>query len=221
MFRRNSTIYIFGAGSHAGVVLDILRSTRGQIEITLVAKDVDALGDSLRKIRDVTLLTQEDFEEYSIQKNNPRFHVAVGSNPLRHRLSKLALEKGMTPISVISPSAVISRTASVGHGVFIGPNANIGPGAIVGDYSIVNSLANLEHDSELESFSHLAPGSCVCGNATVGQGSLVGANSVIKEGCGLGKWSTLGALSYLNFQHSGEGSTLIGAPARLVESPIG
>lgn len=221
MIRRDASFYVFGAGSHAGVVLDVLGSSLRQMKITLVAKDVDDLADSLRTTRNVPVLTQEEFEGSSIAKDSAKFHVAVGSNFVRHRLSTLALEKGMTPISVISPTAVISRTASIGNGVFIGPNANIGPGAVVGDYSIINSLANLEHDSQLEGFSHLAPGSCVCGNAIVGQGSFVGANSVIKEGCGLGTWSTLGALSYLNFQHSGEGSTLIGAPARLVESAIG
>jgi sugar O-acyltransferase (sialic acid O-acetyltransferase NeuD family) len=167
------------------------------------------------------VLTQTEFDSLSFFDSRTQFHVAVGDNSIRLRLAELALSKGMKPLSIIASTAVISHLANLGEGIFIGPHSHVGPGATVGDFSIINTLANLEHDSIMGRFSHLAPGSCVCGDATIGEGAFVGANAVVKEQAGLGRWSTLGALSYLNTNHSEQNSLLVGVPARVLGEKSG
>jgi sugar O-acyltransferase (sialic acid O-acetyltransferase NeuD family) len=216
-----TTLYIFGSGGHAGVALDLMETMHVKESVIIVTQDNESKIAAGRKWPAADLLTQIEFESMSLSESNTGFHVAIGDNSVRLRIAELALKKGLRPVSIISSTAAISELSTIGVGVFIGPNSHVGPGATVGDFSIVNTMANLEHDSKMGSFSQLAPGACVCGNAEIGEGSFVGANSVVKELSRLGNWSTLGALSFLNFENNEENSTLVGSPAVTVRPSLG
>ena len=54
-------------------------------------------------------------------------------------------------------------SSTIEEGCYIGPNSHIGPFASVGRHSIVNSMANVEHEVLIGEFSHIAPGSVICG----------------------------------------------------------
>ena len=216
-----SELYLFGSGPQATVALSELESAHGSISLTIVSNDLENLSSALRSKENLNVMTQQEFENSKVPKSESYFHVAIGSNLIRYKVAKNAKEKGLMPLSVISNSAVISPLAVLGSGVFVGPNSHVGPGASLGDFSILNTHANVEHDSKVGNFSHLAPGSCICGNSELGEGAFIGANAVVREGCSLGPWSTLGALSFLNFKHEDEGITLLGAPARAIGKDLG
>jgi sugar O-acyltransferase (sialic acid O-acetyltransferase NeuD family) len=209
-------LYLFGAGSHSRVVLSVLGTIPILNTLTIVIRDDENIELGSQNWPKADFITQSEFERASFRKSSSSFHVAIGDNVARFHIASLALEKGLKPLSVISPTAVVSPFASLGVGIFAGPNSHVGPGAQVGNFSIINTLANLEHDSSIGDFSHLAPGSCVCGNSIVGEGSFIGANAVVREGGRLGKWSTLGALSYLNSRNFPDHSILVGSPAKSV-----
>ena len=213
MTEQRIDLYHFGSGGHAEVAIDILSGMETKTNIGVVCQNISKLEEASRKWPNLQFLTQSQFDREEDLDTRSLFHIAMGSNAERRRLSELALKKGLAPSNIIAPTAAVSGLAKLGDGILIGPNAHVGPGATVGDYSIINSLANLEHNSTMGKYSHLAPGACVCGNSTVGEGSLIGANSVMKEFSSIGNWSTLGALSFLNFSHSAEYSILIGTPA--------
>jgi sugar O-acyltransferase (sialic acid O-acetyltransferase NeuD family) len=221
MIESLTNLYIFGSGGHAEVALDLIKTDLVEGSVIIVTQDKETHQAAARKWPTAHLLTQSKFDAMPLSDSNSGFHVAIGENSVRLRIAELAIKKGLRPISIISSTAAISQLSTIGVGVFIGPNSHVGPGATVGDFSIVNTMANLEHDSKMGSFSHLAPGACVCGKAEIGEGSFVGANSVVKELCRLGNWSTLGALSFLNFEHHEENSTLVGSPAVTVRPSLG
>lgn len=216
-----TNLYIFGSGGHAGVALDLIKTMHVEASVIIVTQDNESQIAAVRNWPAADVLTQIEFEAMSLSDSNSGFHVAIGENSVRLRIAELALKKGLAPVSIISSTAAISELSTIGVGVFIGPNSHVGPGAAVGDFSIVNTMSNLEHDSKMGSFSQLAPGACVCGNAEIGEGSFVGTNSVVKELSRLGNWSTLGALSFLNFEHNEENSTLVGSPAVTVRPDLG
>ena len=68
-------------------------------------------------------------------------------------------------------------------------NAN----ASVGKMCIINTGAIIEHDCEVEDFSHISVGSVLCGNVKVGAASFVGANATVIQGIHIGRNCTIGA----------------------------
>ena len=77
--------------------------------------------------------------------------------------------------------------------LFIGMGANLGPGSRVGDFSIINTHANLEHDSSLGMFSHMAPGSVTGGHVKIGNHTLIGLGAIIKDRITVGENCVIGA----------------------------
>lgn len=214
-------LYIIGTGQHSTVVLDVIEQSQEYRRVFLVWERGQEDALKVPPFDQYETISEDDFKEKADRSSGLSFHVAIGDNRVRERVAQRFLDEGLSPVSVISPDAKVSGSAKVGLGVFIAPYSHVGPLASVGSFAIVNTSSNLEHHAVLGDFAHLGPGSCVCGAGTVGKGAMVGANSVIKESCGLGEWSTLGALSFLNFKHLGVTESLVGAPARLRGSDFG
>ena len=117
----------------------------------------------------------------------------LGSSALRRKLYARAKGIGFFFPQIVDPSASIAMDAVIGDGVFVGKTAVINANAIIETMTIVNSGAIVEHECRIGAFSHIAPGTVLCGAVTIGADVHVGAGSTIIQGLKVGDGTTIGA----------------------------
>lgn len=122
-----------------------------------------------------------------------RFHVAIGHNATRERLTALAMARGWRPLTLIDPTAVIAPDARMDDGCYIGAGAVVSCGAVLGAGVIVNLQATVGHDATLAPFAHVCPGARVAGGCCIGTRALLGSNAVVIPGLTVGADATVGA----------------------------
>jgi sugar O-acyltransferase (sialic acid O-acetyltransferase NeuD family) len=121
------------------------------------------------------------------------FHVAVGGNAARERLTARAIACGWRPLTVCDPTAVVAADARLGEGCFIGAGAVIACGSRLGAGVIVNHQATVGHDAVVDAFAQICPGARVSGGCHIGARALLGSNAVVIPGVSVGADATVGA----------------------------
>ena len=121
--------------------------------------------------------------------------IAVGHNSVRKQLADdlLAVWPDVNFATVVHPSAILSRGIKIGCGTVILPHAVVRVNASVGNHCLINTKASLDHDSVMEDFSSLAPGSTVCGYVHIGEGAAVCAGATIINNRRIGAHTVIGA----------------------------
>jgi sugar O-acyltransferase (sialic acid O-acetyltransferase NeuD family) len=174
-------IYLFGAGGHAKVVIEILEQQK-KIISGLVEDDraKKSLLDYpvLKKIPD-DLLGSES-----------KMIICVGNNKNRKNLADKLLAIYET---AIHPSANISLRSAIGEGTVIMAQVTVNCGAVVGKHVILNTNCSVDHDCILEDYVHISPNAALAGNVQVGEGTHVGIGACVINGIKIGKWATIGA----------------------------
>lgn len=168
----NRRVIIIGAGGHAMVVADVVRSA-GDIVVGFFddskAKGSDYYGASV-------LGSIEDCAKY---KDEYEAIIAIGNNETR---KEIAEKYSLNWYTAIHKSAVVSPSASLGCGTVVMPLAIVNANASVGLHAIVNSGAIVEHDCKIGSYTQLASGSVLCGGSLVGENVLIGAGATVTVG---------------------------------------
>jgi UDP-perosamine 4-acetyltransferase len=202
-------ILILGAGGHASVCIDILRTSGKKIAYCLDTSDSPRLGRTIDGI--------EVIEESSVQSlfesGHTSIFIAIGDNSIRNHQQIRLADLGFTFERAVSTSALISNFGDIGSGVAIMPGAVINAGAKVGDHSIINSGAVVEHDCQISEFVHVGPNSTLTGNVIVGARTLIGAGSVVIPGVRIGSDVIVGAGSVV-INDVPSSSTVFGNPAK-------
>jgi len=173
-------MYLFGAGGHAKVVIDILRAKDFRIEA--VYDDAPQTA----RLLDIPVLPSPsgvfDIPSGCI--------ISIGDNHARKRVSERLRVKFLT---AIHPRAVVSPYAGVGEGSVIMAHAVVGPAAEVGMHCIINTGAVVEHDCRIGDFVHISPGAVLAGGVTAGEGAHVGTGAAVIQGVTIGRWAVIGA----------------------------
>lgn len=164
-------VIIVGVGGHGRVVIDAALSN-SQLEIIGFLDDSEvevALGvTKLGEISDI-----EKFKGY-------KFHIAVGNNRVRRKLSeKIGVENLIT---IIHPNSYIARDSKIGKGCYIGANSVINSRSKVGNSVIVNTGTIIEHDCILEDYSHLSYRSLLGSGVTVKEEIYIEMGKIVKRG---------------------------------------
>ncbi len=209
----NTDIIVIGAGGHAKVCIELLRSMGER-----VAFCVGAPGSPDRCL-DVPVLNGDDNLATLHQKGYSRAFVAIGSNGIRDRLARLAVDQEYGLVNAISPHAVISPTAELGTGIAVMAGAVINASALIGDLAIINTGATIDHDCRIGRGVHIAPRCALSGNVRVGDHSFLGAGCTVIDGIRIGEGVTVGAGGVV-ISDIGPKATAVGVPARVVGDPI-
>jgi UDP-perosamine 4-acetyltransferase len=204
-----------GAGGHAKVLLDILRSLPEFNVIGLLDADASRAGQSVLGgpiLGDDSLLPQLAREHRGLV-----FFLGVGSvaaTTERRRIWERTMATGIPPISrIVAPSAVVSPAAILGRGTVVLPGAIVNAGAQLGENVIVNSRAVVEHDCAVGDHTHVATGACLSGGVRVGSDSLIGAGSVVRQYISIGNNVVVGAGACV-VRDVPDGSVVVGVSAR-------
>lgn len=167
---------LYGAGGHAKVIIDILKSQ---------GKEINAIFDEDENIQELL-----GFRVLNPKVIASPIIISIGNNKKRKRIvDKINVEYGVA----IHTSSIISKTATIGLGTVVMQGAIIQTGTTIGRHCIVNTGATVDHCCELQDFVHISPNATLCGDVFIGEGTLIGAGSVVLPNIRIGKWSIIGA----------------------------
>lgn len=176
---------IIGAGGHAKVVMESLNYTAKDYKVNFFDETISASNVLLEKYRVSPLKDFEVLDEY--------FHVAIGSNSLRARISQDAIILKKNFLTISHRLAVVSANALIREGVFLAANSIVASEAIIKQGCIINHAAIVDHDCIIGKFSHIAPNSTLGGGVTIGKQCLIGAGAIILPNISIGDFSVIGA----------------------------
>jgi len=176
---------IIGAGGHAKVVIDSLESSEENFQINIFEEKLEAQGVFLGRYSINLLGDYSDLDEY--------FHVAIGLNNARARISEDAIKHNKKLITISHNLAIISESALLQEGVFVAANSIIAPESIIKTGCIINHSAIIDHDCVIGEYSHIAPSATLGGGVKIGQQCLIGAGAVVLPGVSVGDFAIIGA----------------------------
>ena len=181
-----SRLVLIGGGGHCRSVLDAALRMNAFQEIVILDPRLP-VGSM---IMGCTVVGNDDKLPELREKGFDNAFITVGSigdTSLRRKLAEKANLYGFTYPCIIDPSAIVSEFANIEPGVFVGKNAVINAGAKIGKHAIINSVAIVEHDCRVGSFTHVAVGATVCGGCTIEEDAFIGAGATLIQGLNVKK----------------------------------
>lgn len=157
-------IQIYGAGGHAQVIADAIRSKIDFGEIVFF-DDNASFG----------------FENPKQIKSNIPLIIGIGANNVR-KLKVESLSSIQKYVNVIHKESIISANIHLGSGNFFAAGSILNTNSKIGNHSIFNTNSCIDHDCKIGSFCHFAPGTIVCGNVEIGENVFLGAGSTVIPG---------------------------------------
>ncbi|MDR1882736.1 MAG: acetyltransferase [Prevotella sp.] len=191
-------VYLFGAGGHAKVILDILQSNNIIVE---------ELFDDDRAIKNFMGIP------VSQEIKSPMI-ISIGNNSIRKKIA--AKFSDNIYHKAMSKTAIISDNVLIGDGSVVMQGAIIQSSSQIGNHVIINTAATVDHDCTIHDFVHIAPGVNLCGEVMVGEGTLIGAGSTVIQGIKIGKWCEIGAGSVV-IKDVPDNAVVAGVPAKILK----
>lgn len=187
----NKPFIVLGAGGHAAVLVDMLRS-QGVVPLALVAP---AAGAPRAVLADIPLW-HDEAKILAYRPNEVELVNGIGSlpgNPLRAELFARYRALGYRFASVVSTKAMVSDYAVLEEGVQVMAGAIIQAGARIGANSIINSGAIVDHDCHLGDDNHVAPGAVLSGGVVTGERVHIGTGAAVIQGISIDADAVVGA----------------------------
>lgn len=118
--------------------------------------------------------------------------------------------------TIISSAAHVSRYAELGKGCIVCAGSLVSPSVNLGNFVLLNLNCTVGHDSVIQDFTTVNPGSNISGNVLIGETCEIGTGTRIIQGKRLGPRTITGAGSVIISDISGN-CTAVGVPARILE----
>ena len=204
-----------GAGGHAKVVIEILRSHKSYELIGLLDPKPELQGES---VLGVPVLGDDDLLPVLKRDGICHFFVGLGSigdTRPRQCLFELALQYGMKPVDAVHPQAIVSPSAVIGEGVTIMAGTVINACARLGVNVFVNTGAVVEHDCVIGDHVHVATGAQLASTVQVGTGAHIGAGATVRQCITIGEGAIVGAGAMV-VKDVPPHTVVVGVPARLL-----
>jgi UDP-perosamine 4-acetyltransferase len=203
----------FGAGGHAKVVIEILRSLQDYTIVGLLEARRELWGESVLGVK---VLGDDSMMAELKQRGIEHAFIGVGTvgdaQP-RRQLYEKVLRLGFQIVPAIHAAAIVSSSATIGAGPTIMAGAIVNANAVIGNNVIVNTGAIVEHDCVIGDHAHIATGARLAGGVQVGQGSHIGIGAVVRQEIRIGDGAIVGAGAVV-VRDVPAGKTVMGVPAR-------
>ena len=198
---------ILGAGGHAKVVIDLLKSLKTDC-------DIELLDDAVPKGTFISgIPVCGKISECTDYSTSNRFIIGIGNNHTRKIISE---KYNLHYITLIHPSAVIGSGVKLGEGTVVMANAVINSDSFIGKHCIINTAASVDHECEIADYVHISPGVHLAGNVKIGEESWIGIGACVSNGLGIMKNSVVGAGTVV-IRDIPDGCTAVGNPARIIK----
>lgn len=208
-------VIVLGAGGHAKVVVDLLRS----LGRTVLAALEQASPRQPGRLLGVPIESEQMISAHSPE--SVELALGVGM-PTRDPIAGLAARRALAARyqargyhfpPLVHPAAVIGQECVIGNGAQVMAGSVLQPGCDVGPFTIVNTGARVDHDCVLGEGCHIAPGATLGGAVHVGPQSLVGIGATVGQGIAIGQ-RVLIAGGAMVIDDVADGERRIGVPAR-------
>lgn len=187
---QSSQLVIAGAGGHARVVIEAVRSQGRWMAAALTdpvecgsVLGVPVVGgdDELPRLRDEGVVA-----------------ALVGVGSLRDPTHRIKVFERLVELDFILPPichfrATVSPSAGLGDGTVILGGAIVNSQASIGQNVIVNTGSIVEHDCQVGDHAHIAPRAVLGGGVTICPRAHVGMGAVVVQGLTIGEGSVVGA----------------------------
>ena len=199
-------LVIIGSGGHARVIASTAEC-HNYSSITRLR--FENLNDLVKKLKSK--------DNYLLMDGNFELLIGIGDNYLRSEINKKLRELDLLDrIGILKHStSFVDRSALIGAGTVIMAGAIVQAGVNIGKHCIVNTKASIDHDSIMEDFSSLAPGTTLGGNVKIGKTSAVCIGATISHNIKVGENVIVGANSYVN-KDLPKDTTCYGCPAKVI-----
>jgi UDP-perosamine 4-acetyltransferase len=207
----------FGAGGHAKVIVELLR-TLGTHEVIGLLDPDHRLWNT--RVVGVPVLGGDELMARLRTDGVEAAFIGVGSSGdmgPRQRVYLEALAHGFRIVSAVHPTAWVSASAHLGDGATVLGHAVVNTDAVLGENVLINTGAIVEHDCILGSHVHVASGAILAGRVTVGGGSHVGAGATVRDGCRIGSGVIVGAGAVV-VRDVPDRVVVVGSPARVMRT---
>ena len=205
-------IFLYGAGGHAKVIVDIIEK-ENRHELAFIVDDRPGLKG--KTLLDYPIIGGRE-ELFKISKRPLKAVVSIGENQAREIVANWLSDHGFGFASVIHPSASIARDVKIGYGTVIMANVAVNACTRIGNHAVINTGASIDHDCTIGDYVHIAPGAVLCGTVRVGRLSLVGAGSVIIPNIRIGENALIGAGTTVHYDLV-DGAKIVGPRAGRVD----
>lgn len=174
---------VLGAGGHARVVIDTLRSAGCEI--------LGCLDPKLSRgtnVDGVAVLGGDETLEGHAPDSVALANGVGGANSTdaRRALFEPLAAAGYRFPPIKAASAHCAATARLADGCQLLTRAVVHPGASIGKNTVVNTAAVVEHDCIVGDHCFIGPGAILCGDARLGDGAFIGAGAVVLPGINVG-----------------------------------
>ena len=182
---------LLGAGGHAKVVVDALKSRDLKID-GVVAPELandHSFWRGLKVLGDDDWLIGQEPKEFILLNG-------VGGLPgncLRQSLFDRFKSAGFEFQTVIHPNTTIGSEVTLGEGSQIMAGVVLQVGSHIGDNTIINTGATVDHDCQIGKSVHIAPGVNVSGEVVIEDEVHLGTGASVIQGVTIGMRSIVGA----------------------------
>lgn len=185
-------ILLIGGGGHCRSVLSSIK-TMGKYNIVGILDTKEQVGKIIDGVQVIGTDDEMNSLFYKGVKNAVITIGSIGDTSLRVKLYNKLKDIGFNLPIIIDKTAIVDNNCSIGEGTFIGKGSIVNSGTVIDKCTIVNTGVIVEHDCNIGEFSHLAPGSVICGNVKIGINTHIGANSTIIQEIEVGDNTLIGA----------------------------
>ncbi len=200
---------IIGYSGHAYVVAESYFSSGNKLNY------YTSLKETLKNPFNLEYLGFESDTNYKGWEMDLNYILGIGDNRLREKVANLITSKSIKLTNVIDVHAVLSKSANIGIGIFASKGVFVNAFSNIGDFTILNTGCIIEHECEIDTAAHIAPGAVLAGNVKIGKRTFIGANSVIKQGVEIGDDVIIGAGSVI-ISNVESNSKIVGNPGRRI-----
>lgn len=210
-----SKLLLIGGGGHCKSVIEAVLLSGEFNEIGIIDKPQKSGSDVfgikiIGNDSDLPELKEMGYEYAFISLGS------IGDPRRRIELSRILFQLGFKVPIIVHLSANISSYCQIEEGVFIGKNVIINGGAKIHKNSILNTGCIIEHDCQIGSFAHIAPGVVLSGNVRIGNNTHIGAATVIRQDISIGDNAVIGIGSVVT-KEIGDNCLAYGNPCRIIE----
>jgi len=185
-------VILLGAGGHAKVVLDLLQ---GSVRTVIGVCDPNLAIEGVDTWRGIPVLG-DDSAIHQYVPESVELANGMGSLPgslTRQWLHLTFSQQGYRFATLVHPSAVLGTGVTLAQGVQVMAGCVIQADTCIGVGTIINTAAQIDHDGQIGSHVHIAPGAVLSGEVMVEENAHIGPNATLIQGKCIGRGAIVGA----------------------------